>query len=109
MLQRLGPTTRLSLAVLMLSWLLLQALMTLLGHEPAMLDFTRTFMQVLVVAIPLCVWLLRTVCPDADFPPKKLEALLMVAAFGFATAMVLRWMLEKPRPAGGSPARAAAS
>ena len=109
MLQRLGPITRLSLAVLMLGWLLLQTLMTLLGREPAMLDFTRTFTQVLIAAIPLCVWLLRTLCPDADFPPKKLETLLMVAAFGFATAMVLRWVLEMPRPAAGAPALAAAS
>ena len=109
MLRRLGPTTRLSLAILMLSWLLLQTVLTLLGRDPAMLDIGRGFTQVLIVAIPLCVWLLRTVYPDADFPPKKLETLLMVAAFGFATAMVLRWVLKTPRSSGATLAFGAAT
>jgi hypothetical protein len=108
MLRRLGPTTRLSLAVLMLSWLLLQTVLTLLGRDPAMLEIGRGVTLGLIVAIPPCVWLVRTVCPDADFPPKKLETLLMVAAFGFATAMVLRWVLRPPR-SGASLTLAAAS
>jgi len=109
MLRRLGPTTRLSLAIGMLSWLLLQTVLTLLGRDPAMLDIGRGLTLVLIVAIPLCVWLLRTVCPDADFPPKKLETLLMVAAFGFATAMVLRWALRTSRPPDAALTLAAAT
>ena len=93
----------------MLSWLLLQTVLTLLGRDPAMLEIGRGVTLVLIVAIPPCVWLVRTVCPDADFPPKKLETLLLVAAFGFATAMVLRWALRTPRPSGAPMALAAAS
>lgn len=109
MLRRLGPTTRLTLAVLMLSWLLLQTVLMLLGRDPTMLHIGRAFAEALVAAIPVCVWLLRKIFPDADFPPQKLETLLMVAAFGFATALVLRWALKTPRAAGGSTMLAAAT
>jgi len=99
----------LSLAVLMLGWLLLQTVLMLLGRDPVMLHVGRTFTQALVVAIPLCVWLLRKMFPDADVPPEKLETLLMVAAFGFATALMLRWLLQIPRAAAGPAALAAAA
>jgi hypothetical protein len=101
MLRRLGATTRLSLALLMLGWLLLQTLLTVLGRDPAMLEIGRVVTMALIVTIPASVWLLRTVFPEADFPPQKLEALLMIAAFGFATALVLRWVLQQ-RPRSGS-------
>lgn len=96
MLRRLRPTTRLTLAMVLLGWLLLQTMLPILGREPAMLDAARTLTKLLFVAIPVCVWLLKTFYPDADVPPKKLETLFMVAAFGFATTVVLRWLLNKP-------------
>ncbi|HXR62412.1 MAG TPA: hypothetical protein VN720_02565 [Rudaea sp.] len=107
MLQRLGPATRLSLAIVMLSWLLLQTVLTLLGHEPGMLDAGRAITQLMLIITPLCIGLMLTFFPDADFPPQKLETLLLVAAFGFATAVVLRWVLGNARPAGAVPALAA--
>jgi len=100
MLRRLGPAMRLSLAVSILSWLLLQTVLTLLGHDPGMVNVGRTVTLLILLAAPLCIGLLLTFCPDADFPPKKLELLLMVAAFGFATAMMLRWVFKSPRSAG---------
>ncbi len=91
----------------MLSWLLLQTVLTLLGHEPDMLAIGRTFTQLLLVATPVCIGLMLTFFPGADFPSKKLETLLMVAAFGFATAMVLRWVLGNWRSTGPVPMLAA--
>lgn len=90
--------------MLMLSWLLLQTVLTLLGHEPGMLDVGRAFTQGMLVVTPLCIGLMLTFFPDADFPPKKLETLLLVAAFGFATAVVLRWVLGNTRSEGTVPA-----
>jgi hypothetical protein len=85
-----------------LGWLLLQTVLTVLGHAPAMLDIGRAFTQVMFVVTPLCIGLMLTLFPDADVPPKKLETLLMVAAFGFASALVLRWVLGNGRSADAS-------
>jgi hypothetical protein len=100
MLHRLRPITRLSLSVVLLGWLLLQMILPILGQEPAMLDLARTLTKLMVVAIPLCVLLLRVFFPDADVPPKKLETLLMVASLGFATTFVLRRLLNTSPLAG---------
>ena len=107
MLRRLRPTTRLTLAILLLGWLMLQTLLPVLGREPAMLDAGRMLTKLLFVAIPLCVCLLKMFYPDADVPPKKLETLFLIAAFGFATTVVLRWLLNSPSAGGNSPGSAA--
>ena len=109
MLRRLGSATRLSLAILILSWLLLQTVLTVLGHAPGMLDIGRAFTQAMLVVTPLCIGLMLTLFPDADVPPKKLETLLMVAAFGFASAVVLRWAFGIGRSADTVPALAASA
>jgi hypothetical protein len=91
MLQRLRPTTRLSLAVLLLGWLLLQVALPAFSHVPAMPEFGRTLLLLVAAAVPVCTWLLTSLFPDADVPPESLEFLLMVASLGFAATLVLRW------------------
>ena len=91
MLQRLSPTARLSLAMVLLGWLLLQVTLPVFSHLPAMPDFGRVLMLSVAAAIPLCTWLLASLFPDADVPPESLEFLLLVASLGFAATLVLRW------------------
>jgi hypothetical protein len=107
MLHRVQPTTRLVLAALLLGWLLLQATLPALGREPAMHELARVLTILVAAAVLPCVWLLKTYFPDADVPPKKLEALLMIAAFGFATALLLR-SLRKSSPADAAAGAAGA-
>jgi hypothetical protein len=107
MLHRLRPITRLSLSAVLLGWLLLQMLLPILGQDPAMIEVGRTLTKLLVVAIPVCVGLLRAFFPDADVSPKKLETLLMVASLGFATTFVLRRLLKTLPLAGDSIGQAA--
>jgi hypothetical protein len=97
------------LAVVLLGWLLLQVMLPLLGQEPAMLDLGRMLTKLIVVAIPVCVGLLRAFCPDADVPPHKLETLLLVASLGFATTFVLRRLLKVSALAGDSTMQATAA
>ena len=91
MLQRLRPTTRLSLAILLLGWLLLQVTLPVFSHVPAMPEFGRMLMFSVAAAIPVCTWLMVTLFPDADVPPESLEFLVLVASLGFAATLVLRW------------------
>jgi RsiW-degrading membrane proteinase PrsW (M82 family) len=91
MLQRLRPTTRLSLAMILLGWLLLQVVLPAFSHVPAMPDFNRMLMLAVAAAIPVCTWLMVTIFPDADVPPESLEFLVLVASLGFAATLVLRW------------------
>jgi hypothetical protein len=105
MLHRARPTTRLILAVLLIAWLLLQVLLLLLGHEPAMRDLGRAITILVALAVPISVWLLKTHFPEADVPPRKLETLFMVAAFGFATTILLRSVMKSsPALAAGNAA-----
>ena len=91
MLQRLRPTTRLSLAMILLGWMLLQVTLPVFSHMQAMPEFGRMLMLAIAAAIPLCTWLCTSLFPDADVPPESLEFLLMIASLGFAATLVLRW------------------
>jgi len=99
MLHRAQPFTRVSLAVLLLGWLLLQVTFQVLGREPGMMQVARTITMLVLFAVPVCVLMLRRYCPDADVAPKRLETLLLIAAFGFATTVALRWAFGSPREA----------
>jgi len=107
MLQCLRPTTRLSLTVVLLGWLLLQVMLPILGPDPAMQDLGRMLTKLLVLAVPVCVCLLKAFYPDADVPPRELETLLMVASLGFATTFVLRRLLKISPLASDSTGQAA--
>ena len=107
MLHRLRPTTRLSLTAILLCWLFVQTVLPILGQQPAMLDLGRTLTKLMLVAIPVCVGLVRAFCPDADVSPKKLETLLLVASLGFATTFVLRRLLKMPSLADDAMGQAA--
>ena len=94
LLNRLRPATRLTLALLLLGWLLLQAILLMLGGLPDMAETLRTITLLIAAAVPLTAWLLVVHFPDVDVPPESLKFLLMVAAMGFATATALRWALR---------------
>jgi hypothetical protein len=91
MLQRLRPTTRLSLAMVLLGWLLLQVTLPVFSHVPALPEFGRTLLLLVAAAIPVFTWLLLSLFPDADVPPESLEFLILVASLGIAATLVLRW------------------
>jgi len=94
LLQRLRPTTRLTLAILLLAWLLLQVILLMLSNVPGVVDIVRTITLLIAAAVPLTTWLLVIHFPDADVSPESLKFLLMVAAMGFAAAAAMRWALE---------------
>lgn len=91
MLQRLRPATRLSLAMVLIGWLLLQVILPVFSHVPALPELGRILTLLVAAAIPLCTWLLVIFVPDADVPPESLEFLVLVASLGFAATLVLRW------------------
>jgi RsiW-degrading membrane proteinase PrsW (M82 family) len=97
MLQRLRPTTRLSLAIALLGWLLLQVALPAFANVPALPDLDRTLLLLVAAAVPVGTWLLVTFVPDADVPPESLEFLVLVASLGFAATLVLRWA-RTPHP-----------
>jgi hypothetical protein len=94
LLQALRPTTRLTLAVLLVGWLLLQVILLLLSNAPGMADIARTATLLIAAAVPLTTWLLVIHFPDADVSPESLKFLVMVAAMGFAAAAAMRWALK---------------
>lgn len=94
LLQRLRPATRLTLALLLLGWLLLQVVLLMLGGLPNMGETVRTITLLIVAAVPVTAWLLVVHFPDADVSPESLKFLLMVAAMGFAAAAAMRWVLK---------------
>ncbi len=94
LLQSLRPTTRLTLALVLLGWLLLQVILMMLSNLPGMADTARTITLLIAAAVPLTAWLLVIHFPDADVSPESLKFLLMVAAMGFAAAAAMRWVLK---------------
>ena len=94
LLQSLRPTTRLTLALVLLGWLLLQVIVLMVSNLPGMADTVRTITLLIAAAVPLTAWLLLIHFPDADVSPESLEFLLMVAAMGFAAAAAMRWALK---------------
>ena len=94
LLQSLRPTTRLTLALVLLGWLLLQVILVMLSSLPGMADVARTITLLIAAAVPLTAWLLVIHFPDADVSPESLKFLLMVAAMGFAAAAAMRWVLK---------------
>lgn len=94
LLQSLRPTTRLTLALVLLGWLLLQVILLMLSNLPGMADVARTITLLIAAAVPLTAWLLVIHFPDADVSPESLKFLLMVAAMGFAAAAAMRWVLK---------------
>lgn len=94
LLQSLRPTTRLTLALVLLGWLLLQVILVMLSNLPGMADVARTITLLIAAAVPLTAWLLVIHFPDADVSPESLKFLLMVAAMGFAAAAAMRWILK---------------
>ena len=94
LLQSLRPTTRLTLALVLLGWLLLQVILVMLSNLPGMADVARTITLLIAAAVPLIAWLLVIHFPDADVSPESLKFLLMVAAMGFAAAAAMRWVLK---------------
>jgi len=92
--QALRPTTRLTLAIVLLGWLLLQVILLMLANVPGMVDIARTITLLIAAAVPLTAWLLVIHFPDADVSPESLKFLLMVAAMGFAAAAAMRWALK---------------
>ena len=94
LLQSLRPTTRLTLAMALLGWLLLQVVLLMLSNLPGMVDVARTAALLIAAAVPLTTWLLVIHFPDADVSPDSLKFLLMVAAMGFAAAAAMRWALK---------------
>lgn len=94
LLHALRPTTRLTLAVLLIGWLLLQVILMLLPNAPGMADIARTVTLLIAAAVPLTTWLLVVHFPDADVSPESLKFLVMVAAMGFAAAAAMRWALK---------------
>ena len=94
LLQSLRPTTRLTLALVLLGWLLLQVILVMLSNLPGMADVARTITLLIAAAVPLTAWLLVIHFPDADVSPESLKFLLMVAAMGFAAAAAMRWVLK---------------
>jgi hypothetical protein len=98
LLQNLRPSTRVTLALLLLGWLLLQVILLMLANLPGMADVARTITLLILAAVPLTAWLLLIHFPDADVSPESLKFLLMVAAMGFAAATAMRWVL-KPQTA----------
>lgn len=94
LLEALRPTTRLTLAMVLLGWLLLQVVLMMLSNLPGMVDVARTAALLIAAAVPLTTWLLVIHFPDADVPPETLKFLLMVAAMGFAAAAAMRWALK---------------
>ena len=99
LLNRLRPATRLTMALFLLGWLLLQAILLMLGGLPNMAETLRTVTLLIAAAVPVTAWLLVVHFPDADVSPESLKFLLMVAAMGFATATALRWVL-RPQSTG---------
>jgi hypothetical protein len=93
LLQNMRPTTRLTLAIVLLGWLLLQVILLMLANLPGMADVARTITLLIAAAVPLTAWLLVIHFPDADVSPESLKFLLMVAAMGFAAAAAMRWAL----------------
>ena len=93
LLQNLRPTTRLTLAIVLLGWLLLQVILLMLSNLPGMAEVARTITLLIAAAVPLTAWLLVVHFPDADVSPESLKFLLMVAAMGFAAAAAMRWAL----------------
>ena len=100
MLPHLRPFTRLCLTMLLLGWLVLQVMLPILAREPAMLGVGKALTLTVLAAIPLCVWLAKVWFPQAEVSPEELEFLLMVAAFGFAATILLRWALDKSPAVG---------
>ena len=94
LLQSLRPTTRLTLALVLLGWLLLQVILMMLSNLPGMVDTVRTITLLIAAAVPLTAWLVVVHFPDADVSPESLKFLLMVAAMGFAAAAAMRWALK---------------
>ena len=94
LLQSLRPTTRLTLALVLLGWLLLQVILVMLSNLPGMADVARTITLLIAAAVLLIAWLLVIHFPDADVSPESLKFLLMVAAMGFAAAAAMRWVLK---------------
>lgn len=94
LLHSLRPTTRLTLAIVLLGWLLLQVILLMLSNLPGMADVVRTITLLIAAAVPLTTWLVVVHFPDADVPPESLKFLLMVAAMGFAAAAAMRWALK---------------
>jgi len=94
LLQALRPSTRLTLAIVLLGWLLLQVILLMLANVPGMVDIARTITLLIAAAVPLTAWLLVIHFPDADVSPESLKFLLMVAAMGFAAAAAMRWALK---------------
>ncbi len=94
LLESLRPTTRLTLALVLLGWLLLQVILLMFSNVPGMTDVVRTITLLIAAAVPLTTWLLVIHFPDADVSPESLKFLLMVAAMGFAAAAAMRWALK---------------
>jgi len=94
LLEAMRPTTRLTLALVLLGWLLLQVILLMLANVPGTADIVRTITLLIAAAVPLTAWLLAIHFPDADVSPESLKFLLMVAAMGFAAAAAMRWLLK---------------
>ena len=94
LLEAMRPTTRLTLALVLLGWLLLQVVLLMFSNVPGMADVVRTITLLIAAAVPLTAWLVVIHFPDADVSPESLKFLLMVAAMGFAAAAALRWALK---------------
>jgi len=94
LLEAMRPTTRLTLALVLLGWLLLQVVLLMFSNVPGMADVVRTITLLIAAAVPLTAWLVVIHFPDADVSPESLKFLLMVAAMGFAAAAAMRWALK---------------